>query len=99
MRLIRGMRRALTEEEQHKIAGKMVGPPAEGHGRYLMPKLQGIGLIAWWTPATHGHGDVARRIHLNIESGDEEAHPRSNTRFRARWDRALAVATCIEQRC
>jgi hypothetical protein len=45
LRLIRGMRRALTEEEQHKIAGKMVGPPAEGHGQYLMPKLQGIGLV------------------------------------------------------
>jgi hypothetical protein len=45
LRLIRGMRRALTEEEQHKIAGKIVehlernnwkieqGPPAEGHGQ------------------------------------------------------------------
>jgi hypothetical protein len=51
------MRRALTKEEQHKIAGKMFehlestnwkierGPPAEGHGQYLMPKLQGIGLV------------------------------------------------------
>jgi hypothetical protein len=48
--LIRGMRRSLTEEEQHKIAGAIVeqledqhwkiehGPPGEGHGPYLMPK-------------------------------------------------------------
>ena len=47
--LIRGMRRSLTEEEQHKIAGAIVehleshnwkiehGPPSEGHGPYLMP--------------------------------------------------------------
>ena len=27
LRLIRGMRRALTKEEQHKIAGKMFAPP------------------------------------------------------------------------
>jgi hypothetical protein len=49
LRLIRGMRRALTEDEQHKIAGKIVehlestnwkieqGPPAEGHGQHLIP--------------------------------------------------------------
>jgi hypothetical protein len=48
--LIRGMRRSLSEEEQHKIAGAIVdqleeqnwkiehGPPAEGHGPHLMPK-------------------------------------------------------------
>jgi hypothetical protein len=48
--LIRGMRRALTEEEQHKIAEKILehlestnwkieqGAPAEGHGRYLCPR-------------------------------------------------------------
>ena len=77
-----------------------------GRAQYLMPKLQGIGLIAWWTPATHGHGDVARRIHLNMESGDEEAHPRSNTRFPLAGTGLVltrqlppAVATCIEQRC
>jgi hypothetical protein len=47
LRLIRGMHRALTEEEQHKIAGKIVehlerknwkiekGPPREGHGQHL----------------------------------------------------------------
>jgi hypothetical protein len=47
LRLIRGMRRALTEDERHEIAGKIVehlestnwtiekGPPAEGHGQYL----------------------------------------------------------------
>jgi hypothetical protein len=50
LRLIRGMRRELTEEEQHKIAEKIVehlersnwkieqGPPAEGHGQYLGPR-------------------------------------------------------------
>jgi hypothetical protein len=48
--LIRGMRRSLTKDEQHKIAGAIVeqledqnwkiehGPPAEGHGPHLMPK-------------------------------------------------------------
>jgi hypothetical protein len=50
LRLIRGMRRSLTEDEQRKIAGAIVehleahnwkieqGPPREGHGQYLMPK-------------------------------------------------------------
>jgi hypothetical protein len=49
LRLIRGMRRALTEDEQDKVAGAIVkhleqsnrkieqGPPAEGHGQYLGP--------------------------------------------------------------
>jgi hypothetical protein len=49
-RLIRGMRRSLSEEEQHKIAGAIVehleqsnwriekGPPGEGHGPHLMSK-------------------------------------------------------------
>jgi hypothetical protein len=48
--LVRGMRRSLTEEEQHKIAGAIVdhleghnwkieqGPPREGHGPQLMSK-------------------------------------------------------------
>jgi hypothetical protein len=48
--LDRGMRRSLTEEEQHKIAGAIVehleqsnwkiekGPPREGHGPHLMSK-------------------------------------------------------------
>jgi hypothetical protein len=48
--LIRGMRRSLTEEERHKIAGAIVehldnhnwkieqGPPPEGHGPHLMSK-------------------------------------------------------------
>jgi hypothetical protein len=47
LRLIRGRRRAVTEEEQHKVAGKIVehlestnwriekGAPREGHGQYL----------------------------------------------------------------
>jgi hypothetical protein len=46
---IRGMRRSLTEDEQHKVADAIVqhlestnwkiekGPPAEGHGQYLIP--------------------------------------------------------------
>jgi hypothetical protein len=50
LRLIRGMRRALTEEEQHKVARKIVehlestnwkiekGPPAEGHGQHFGPR-------------------------------------------------------------
>jgi hypothetical protein len=50
LRLVRGMRRALTEEEQHKVAGAIVehlestnwkieqGPPAEGRGQYLGPR-------------------------------------------------------------
>jgi hypothetical protein len=49
LRLIRGMRRALTEDEQRKVADAIVehlersnwkieqGPPAEGHGQYLGP--------------------------------------------------------------
>jgi hypothetical protein len=49
LKLIRGMRRSLTEEEQHKIAKAIVehlersnwkieqGPPAEGHGQYIIP--------------------------------------------------------------
>jgi hypothetical protein len=49
LRIIRGMRRALTEDEQHKIAEKIVahlestnwkfekGPPLEGHGQYIIP--------------------------------------------------------------
>jgi len=48
--LIRGMRRSLTEDEQHNVAGTIVehlestnwkierGPPREGHGPHLMPK-------------------------------------------------------------
>jgi hypothetical protein len=48
--LIRGMRRSLTEEEQHKIAGAIVdhleshnwkmehGPPRKGHGPHLMSR-------------------------------------------------------------
>jgi hypothetical protein len=44
------MRRALTEDEQDKVAGAIVehlersnwkieqGPPAEGHGQYLGPR-------------------------------------------------------------
>jgi hypothetical protein len=48
LKLIRGIRRSLTEEEQHKIAGAIVdqlvdqnwkiepGPPREGHGPHLM---------------------------------------------------------------
>jgi hypothetical protein len=48
--LIRGMRRSLTEDQQHKVADAIVvhlestnwkieqGPPAEGHGHLLMPK-------------------------------------------------------------
>jgi hypothetical protein len=50
LKLIRGMRRSLSEEEQHKIAGAIVehleqsnwkieqGPPGEGHGPHLMSK-------------------------------------------------------------
>ncbi len=46
-RLIRGMRRALSEDEQHKVVVEHFethnwkiehGPPAEGHGQRLMPK-------------------------------------------------------------
>jgi hypothetical protein len=49
LRLIRGMRRALTEDERDKVAGAIVehlersnweveqGPPAEGHGQYFGP--------------------------------------------------------------
>jgi hypothetical protein len=49
VKLIRGMRRSLTEDEQHKVADAIVqhlestnwkieqGPPAEGHGQYLIP--------------------------------------------------------------
>jgi hypothetical protein len=48
--LVRGMRRSLTEDEQHKIAGAIVehleqsnwkieqGPSREGHGPHLMSK-------------------------------------------------------------
>jgi hypothetical protein len=48
--LCRGMRRSLTEDEQHKVAGAIVehlestnwkierGPPREGHGPGLMRK-------------------------------------------------------------
>jgi hypothetical protein len=45
--LVRGMRRSLTEDEQHKIAGVIVehldwnieqGPTREGHGPHLMSK-------------------------------------------------------------
>jgi hypothetical protein len=50
LHLIRGMRRSLTEDEQHKIAGAIVahleqsnwrieqGPAREGHGPHLMSK-------------------------------------------------------------
>jgi hypothetical protein len=46
--LVRGMRRSLTEDEQHKVADAIVehlehnnwkieqGPPPEGHGQHLM---------------------------------------------------------------
>jgi hypothetical protein len=46
---IRGMRRALTEDDQHKIADTIAkhveknnrkierGPPLEGHGQYFIP--------------------------------------------------------------
>jgi hypothetical protein len=56
LRLIRGMRRSLSEEEQHKIAGAIVehleqsnwkiekGPPSEGHGPHLM---------STWGPNSH----------------------------------------------
>jgi hypothetical protein len=49
LKSIRGMRRALTEVEQHKIAEKIVAhleshnwkiekrPPVEGHGQYIIP--------------------------------------------------------------
>jgi hypothetical protein len=48
--LIRGMRRSLTDDEQHKVAEAIVehleshnwkiepGPPREGHGPHLMSK-------------------------------------------------------------
>jgi hypothetical protein len=48
--LIRGMRRSLTEDDQHKVADAIVehlqrhnwkierGEPLEGHGHTLMPK-------------------------------------------------------------
>jgi hypothetical protein len=48
--LVRGKRRSLTEDEQHKIAGAIVehleesnwkiehGPTCEGHGPHLMSK-------------------------------------------------------------
>jgi hypothetical protein len=48
LRLVRGMRRSLTEDEQHKVADAIVehleqsnwkieqGQPGEGHGQYLM---------------------------------------------------------------
>jgi hypothetical protein len=48
--LVGGMRRSLTEDEQHKVAGAIVeqlersnwkieqGPEREGHGQHLMPK-------------------------------------------------------------
>jgi hypothetical protein len=50
LRLVRGMRRALTEDEQHKVADAIVthlestnwkiecGPPIEGHGQHIIPK-------------------------------------------------------------
>jgi hypothetical protein len=50
LRLVRGMRRALTEDEQRRIAGAIVehleesnwkieqGPVREGHGQSLMSK-------------------------------------------------------------
>jgi hypothetical protein len=50
LKLIRGMRRSLTEDEQHKIADAIVahleqsnwkiehGPALEGHGPHLMSK-------------------------------------------------------------
>ena len=49
LRLVRGMRRTLTEEQQHTIARAIVehlestnwkiekGPPAEGHGQHIIP--------------------------------------------------------------
>jgi hypothetical protein len=49
LKSVRGMRRSLTEDEQHKVASAIVhhlestnrkiekGPPAEGHGQYLIP--------------------------------------------------------------
>jgi hypothetical protein len=49
LRLIRGMRRSLTEDEQHKVANAIVehlestnwkiekGPPIEGHGQHIIP--------------------------------------------------------------
>ena len=48
--LVRGMRRSLTDDEQHKVADAIVGhlersnwrieqrPVREGHGPHLMPK-------------------------------------------------------------
>jgi hypothetical protein len=50
LKLIRGMRRSLTEEQQHIVVRKIVdhlqssnwrieqGPPREGHGPHLMSK-------------------------------------------------------------
>jgi hypothetical protein len=50
LKLVRGMRRALTEDEPHKIASVIAehlresnwkieaGIPAEGHGQHLIPK-------------------------------------------------------------
>jgi hypothetical protein len=49
LKSVRGMRRSLTEDEQHKVADAIVrhlestnwkieqGPPAEGHGQYIIP--------------------------------------------------------------
>jgi hypothetical protein len=49
LKSVRGMRRSLTEDEQHKVADAIVqhlestnwkieqGPPAEGHGQYSIP--------------------------------------------------------------
>jgi hypothetical protein len=49
LRLVRGMRRSLTENEQRKVAGAIAkhlestnwkfekGPPAEGHGQCIIP--------------------------------------------------------------
>jgi hypothetical protein len=49
LRVIRGMRRSLTEDEQHKVASAIVqrlesanwkigkGPPSEGHGQHIIP--------------------------------------------------------------
>jgi hypothetical protein len=50
--LIRGMRRSLTEDDQHKVADAIAeqlaranwkieqGEPLEGHGHHLMPRKQ-----------------------------------------------------------
>jgi hypothetical protein len=49
LKSIRGIRRTLTEDEQHKVADAIVahleshnwkiekGPPVEGHGQYIIP--------------------------------------------------------------